>query len=59
MLKRQWFEDSKSEKTEPWVSKRQRIGVHNNEKGLSLDKYEDEGRNVRYVPLLFVAPLSP
>ncbi len=59
VLKRQRFEDNKSEETEPRVSKRQRVGMHDDEKGLSLDKYEDEGEDVGYVPLPFVAPPPP
>ncbi len=31
------------------------MGVHDDEEGLSLNEYEDEGENVGYVPLLFVA----
>ncbi len=59
LLKRQQFEDSKSEETEPRVSKRQRMSVHDDEEGLSLDEYEGEGEDVGYVPLPFVAPPSP
>ena len=46
---------------EPRVSKCQRVIMDNNEEGQSLGKYEDknERRDVRYVPLPFVAPSSP
>ncbi len=56
MLKRQQFKDSKSEETEPRISKRQQVGVQDTEEGLSLDEYEGEGKDVEYVPLPFVAP---
>ncbi len=59
VLKCQRFEDSKSKEIEPRVSKRQHVGVHDNEERLSLDEYEGEGEDVRYVPLPFVAPPSP
>ncbi len=61
MLKRQRFEDSESEEKESRVSKRQRLGVHDNEEGQSLDEYESEGEgeDVGYVPLPFVAPPPP
>ncbi len=59
VLKRQQFQYSKSEETEPRVSKRQRVGVHNNEEGLSLDEYEDEKEDIRYVSLPFVTFLPP
>ncbi len=59
VLKRQRFEDSKSEETEPKVPKHQRMGMHNDKERLSLDKYKDERKNVKYVPLPFVAPSPP
>ncbi len=63
MLKRQRFKDSESEEREPRVSKRQCLGVHDDEEGQSLDEYEEEGEgegeDVRYVPLPFVAPPPP
>ncbi len=43
VLKRQRFEDSESDETEPRVSKRQRVDVYDNEEGQGLDKYESEG----------------
>ncbi len=59
MLKRQQFEDSKSEETEPRVSKCQHVGIHDDEEEQSLDKYEGEKEDVRYVPLPFIAPPPP
>ncbi len=61
VLKRQQFEDSESEEREPKVSKRQRLGVYNDEERQSLDEYEGEGEgeDVGYVLLPFVAPPSP
>ncbi len=61
VLKRQRFEDSKSEETEPRVSKRQRIGMHDDEEGQSLDQYKGEGEreDIRYVPLPFVTLPPP
>ncbi len=61
MLKCQRFEDGESEKRKPRASKRQRLGVHDDEEGQSLDKYkgEGEGEDVGYVPLPFVAPPLP
>ncbi len=44
---------------EPRVSKRQCVGVYDDEEGLSLDKYEGEGEDVGYVPLPFVALPPP
>ncbi len=61
VLKRQQFEDSESEEREPRISKCQRLGVHDDEEGQSLDEYEGEGEgeDVGYVPLPFVTPPSP
>ncbi len=61
VLKRQRFKDSESEERKPRVSKCQRLGVHDDEEGQSLDKYEgeDEGEDVGYVLLSFVAPPPP
>ncbi len=58
MLKRQQFEDSGSNKTEPKSSKRQQLDSHDDEEGEGLDKFESEGegKDIRYVPLPFVAP---
>lgn len=61
VLKRQQFEDSKSKEIELRISKYQYMGMYNNKKGQSLDKYEGESeeKNVRYILLLFItfAPL--
>ncbi len=35
------------------------MSVYNDEEELSLDEYEDEGEDVGYVPLPFVAPPPP
>ncbi len=59
MFKRQQFEDSKSEETEPRISKRQRVNVYDDKEGLSLDEYEGEGEDIGYIPLLFVALPPP
>ena len=61
VLNRQQFKDSESEETEPRVLKRQRVGVHDNEKKQNLDEYEDEDerKDIGYVPLPFIAPLPP
>ncbi len=61
MLKRQQFEDSESEERKSRVSKRQRLGMHNDEERQSLDEYEgeNEGEDIGYIPLPFVAPLPP
>ncbi len=61
VLKCQQFEDSKSEESEPEVSKRQRMGVYDHEEGQSLDKYEGEleGEDIGYVLLSFVTPPLP
>ncbi len=56
LLKRQQFEDSGSDETEPRGSKCQRLDVHDNEKGEGLDEFEGEREDIGYVPLLFVAP---
>ena len=63
ILKRQQFEDSGSDKTEPRRSKCQRLDEHNNKKKNGLDDEkengldEDEGEieGGRYIPLLFVS----
>lgn len=47
---------------EPKVLKRQCMGIHNNEKEQSLDKYEneDEREDIGYIlPLGFITPLFP
>ena len=61
VLKRQQFKNSESEKKELRISKRQLVHMTDNEKGQSLDKYEDEdeGEDVRYVSLPFVTLASP
>ena len=57
MLKRQQFEDSGSEETEPRGSKYHRLYAHGDKKEEGLDKFEgkDEGKAIGYVPLSFVA----
>ena len=49
MLKRQEFEDSENDATEPKTSKCPRVDRHNSEEGQSSEKYQDKGG--RYVPL--------
>ena len=52
VLKHQQFEDNKSEKTGPRISKHECVGVYDDE---SLDKYKgEEGKDVGYNLLLFV-----
>ncbi len=60
VLEREQFENSVSKKTKPRVSKCQCMGMHDDEKGQSLDKYDGkgEGKDIRYVPFPFIAPLS-
>ena len=55
LLKRLWFEESGSNKTEPKESKRQRLDENDNEEGNSLDKDKDEIESVIYVPPPFVS----
>ena len=59
VLKRERFEDSKSDKTEPRGSKRPWLDTRNNEEGESLDKFENESeeKNTRYILFLFIANL--
>lgn len=61
VLKRQRFEDNKSEKSELKVSKCQCASEHDNKEEQSLDKYEGEckGKDIEYVPLPFIAPSLP
>ncbi len=58
VLKRQRFEDSGSDVTEPRGSKRQRLDARDDEEGEDLDEFESEGEreDIGYVPLPFVAP---
>ncbi len=61
VLKCQRFGDSENEERELRVSKRQRLGVHDDEEVQSLDEYEGkgEGEDVGYVPFPFLAPPTP
>lgn len=58
LLKRQRFEESGSDETEPKGSKRQRLDERDDEEGNSLDEDEGEIEGARYVPPPFV-PLPP
>ena len=57
VLKRQQFEDSSSEKTEPRGLKCQRLYAHGNEEGEGLDKFKGKGKGniIGYVLFPFVA----
>ncbi len=46
---------------EPRIFKQQHVGVHDDAKWQSLNKYEDEGegKDIRYISLPFVALLPP
>ena len=59
LLKRQRFEESGSDETEPKGSKRQRLDERDNEEGNSLDEDEGEIEGARYVPppLVLLPPL--
>ncbi len=59
VLKRQRFEDSKSDETEPRGSKRQPLDSRDDEEGEGLDKFEGEGEweDIEYVPFSCVASL--
>lgn len=59
MLKRQWFEDNESDKTELSISKRQRLDVHNDKERQGLNKYKNESKGKRYVPFPFITPFLP
>lgn len=61
VLKGQQFEDRESKKMKSRISKRQRVGVYDNEKRQNLDKYEDksEYKDVNYILFPFVTSLSP
>ena len=56
MLKRQQFEDSKSNKIKPRDSKRQRLDLRDNEEEKSLNKFksEDEKKNIKYIPFFLL-----
>ncbi len=58
VLKRQRFENSRSNMTEPRGSKRQRLDVRDDEEGEGLDEFESEGEkeDIGYILLPFVAP---
>ena len=60
-LKRQQFEDSRSDKTESRGSKRQRLDTYDNEEEENLDKFEGEGKgeNTGYIPFPFIANPLP
>lgn len=58
LLKRQRFEESGSDETEPKGLKRQRLDERDDEEGNSLDEDEGEIEGARYVPPPFV-PLPP
>ncbi len=59
VLKHQRFEDNGIDKTEPRDSIRWRLDLHDDEEGEGLDEFEveDEGKDIRYIPFPFVAPL--
>ena len=61
MLKRQQLEDSESDETESRGSKCQRLDMHDNEEGETLDEFEGEGEgeNTGYVSLPFVTNPPP
>ena len=60
VLKRQRFENSRSDKMELRGLKRQRLDLRNNEEEKSLDEFEGEGegKGIGYVPFPFIAPLQ-
>ena len=49
LLKRQRFEESGSDETEPKESKHQRLDEHDDEEGNNLDKDEGEIEGARYI----------
>lgn len=55
MLKRQQFEDTESNKTEPNRTKRQHLNGHDNEKQNDFDKDESKIKSTRYIPILFMS----
>ena len=59
MLKRQRFEDSRSDKMEPKGSKRQRLDKRDNKERNGLDGDEGKIMDVRYIPPLFIPLLFP
>ena len=54
LFKRQRFEKSGSDETEPKGSKRQRLDERDNKEGSNLDENESEIEGARYVPPPFV-----
>ena len=60
VLKRQQFEESGGNRTEPKRSKRQRLDERDNKEGYSLDEDEGEIEGVRYTPFpSILLPLLP
>lgn len=57
ILKCQQFESSRSNKIESKSWKYQCLDIRDNEEEQGLDKYKgkDEGKDIEYIPLLFIA----